>query len=106
MQSRQISADKPEERARPEHGDRISPRPLPASMEYAHKNRQRSGIVAVALPKSLPTSIKHRATVARFFAQLAFNGEQTVVFRDAFGTAKRAGFDLARARANGEIGDE
>jgi hypothetical protein len=54
----------------------------------------------------LPASTKYLAAVTRPFAQFAFNGEQAVVFGDAFGTAERASLDLASAGANGEISNE
>ena len=39
-------------------------------------------------------------------AQLFFDAEELVVFGDAIGAGGGAGFDLAGARAYGEIGDE
>src|ERR1043165_185673 len=44
--------------------------------------------------------------VARGAAQIFFDAQQLVVFRDAIRARKRARFDLARVRRNGETLDE
>src|SRR5690606_34774264 len=45
------------------------------------------------------------AAIRRAGAELGFDTQQAVVLRDAIGTAQRAGLNLARRRAHGQIGD-
>ena len=48
---------------------------------------------------------EHFSAEDRGGAEFFFDAEELVVFRDAVGTAHRAGLDLARVRRDGDVGD-
>src|SRR5206468_1317576 len=50
--------------------------------------------------------VDRSARILRRARELLFDAQQLIVLRDAVGSARRAGLDLARARADSEIGDE